>query len=195
MLSLFLLFLTVFTLNVLPAFAPPTWMVLTLYGYNFAQTQPWLIALVAAVSATAGRVVLALFAQRVANSRWASAELRENMQVIAGLIARRKTASLLAFLLFAISPLPSNLLFLAYGLTRAPLRLLALPFFIGRLVSYTLAVLGGTLLARQFGAEFGGIASGAYFVISQIALLGLLYAFTRINWRQALHTRWLRWLS
>jgi len=38
--------------------------------------------------------------------------------------------------LFAFSPLPSNVLFLAYGLTTAPLHLLAIPFFIGRMVSY-----------------------------------------------------------
>lgn len=195
MLSLTLLLLAVFVLNVLPAFAPPTWMVLSLYGFNHPQTQPLLVALVAATAATGGRVVLAHFAQRLAGSRWVRAEMHENMRALAAVIERRRAASALAFLLFAFSPLPSNLLFLAYGLTGAPLRLLALPFFVGRLVSYSVAVIGGTLMARQFGGEFGGLASGAYFVVSQLALLGLLYAFARVNWRKALHTRWLRWLS
>jgi membrane protein YqaA with SNARE-associated domain len=193
MLSLLLLLLAVLVLNVLPAFAPPTWMVLTFYGFNFPQIHPLWVALVAALGATAGRLVLALFAQRIANSRWARAELRENMQAIADVIARRRSASVLAFLMFAISPLPSNVLFLAYGLTRAPLQLLALPFFIGRLFSYTLAVMGGSLLAQQFGAQLKGLAS-VYFLLSQLAMLGLVYAFTRVNWRKALHASWLRWM-
>nr|WP_316642790.1 hypothetical protein [uncultured Roseateles sp.] len=195
MLSMTLLLLAVFALNVLPAFAPPTWMVLSLYGFNYPQAQPLVVALVAATAATGGRLVLAHFAQRLTTSRWVRPELHENMQALAAVIERRRAASALAFLLFAFSPLPSNLLFLAYGLTGAPLRLLALPFFVGRLVSYSVAVAGGTLMARQFGAELSGLASGAYFIISQLAALGLIYAFTRVNWRKALQTRWLRWLG
>ena len=37
---------------------------------------------------------------------------------------------------YSISPLPSNYLFIAYGLTSLPIALLALPFFVGRFVSY-----------------------------------------------------------
>ena len=40
------------------------------------------------------------------------------------------------FLGYSISPLPSNYLFIAYGLTSLPIAFVALPFFVGRLVSY-----------------------------------------------------------
>src|ERR1700704_832227 len=46
-------------LNVIPAFAPPTWMVLAFVGFEFPETNPLLLALVAAVAATLGRLTLA----------------------------------------------------------------------------------------------------------------------------------------
>ena len=131
-----LLFLVIFVLNALPAFAPPTWMVISFVGLKHPDVNPWLVALVASFGATCGRVVLARFARRIVRSRWVPPSMRDNLDTVAEMIKRRKAASVLVFLLFAFSPLPSNVLFLAYGLTRAPLRLLAVPFFIGRLVSY-----------------------------------------------------------
>jgi hypothetical protein len=35
MLTLILLFLLIFTLNLIPAFAPPTWMVFSFVGFHF----------------------------------------------------------------------------------------------------------------------------------------------------------------
>lgn len=192
--SLALLFLTVFAFNILPAFAPPTWMVLSFYGFRHPGSSAWLVALVAATSATGGRLVLALLAQRFATSRWARPQMRDNLEAVAEIIHRRRSASALLFLLFAFSPLPSNVLFMAYGMTGGPLWLLALPFFIGRVVSYSVAFAGGSFLAGRFDAGVS-TASSLYFLASQLALLFMVWLFTRINWRQALSLRWLRWLS
>ena len=43
-----------------------------------------------------------------------------------------------AFLFYAFTPLPSNYLFIAYGLTALPLIRIALPFLLDRFVSYLL---------------------------------------------------------
>jgi len=181
----------VFLLNAMPAFAPPTWMLLAFYALQQPGTAPLLIAGVAACSATGGRLLLARSAQRISTSRWMRPAMRANMHEVAQAIGGHQQASVLAFLAFAISPLPSNVLFLAYGLARAPLHLLAWPFFVGRFISYTLAVIGGSYVGRQL--QFSGLASGLYFVASQCLLLLGVWLFTRINWRQALRSRWLRW--
>jgi len=196
MLALALLFLAVLVINVLPAFAPPTWMVLAFYGFNFPPAQlwqAWQIGLVAALAATAGRWLLASFAQRVTHSRWVNAAMRDNLDAVAEALERRRAASALAFLMFALSPLPSNLLFLAYGMTRAPLAWLALPFFCGRFVSYSLALAGGAYAASQLPHELSGW-TGAYFLLTQLLLLALVYAFAKLDWRRVLRSQWLRWL-
>lgn len=195
MASLALLFLVVFALNVVPAFAPPTWLVLSFIGLKHPQANPWLVALAAALGATGGRVVLAHFARHIVSSCWVPAAMRDNLDVVAKTIERRKTASVIVFVLFAFSPLPSNVLFLAYGLTRAPLHLLAVPFLVGRFVSYAGAFAGGSLVSRWFTPELTGTAWWLYFVPTQLLLLALVYAFARIDWRKSADDRRLRWLS
>ena len=195
MISLLALFGAVLVLNVLPAFAPPTWMLLSFFGVRFPDASPWMVALVATSAATCGRCVLAAFAQRWTRSRWIPPNVRDNLRSVALTIGHRRAASSGAFLLFAFSPLPSNALFLAYGLTRAPLALLAAPFFVGRFVSYAMAFAGGVLAAERFDLEIGGGASIAYFALSQIASLCLVYVFTKIDWRRSRAEQKLRWLT
>ena len=194
MTSLLTLFLLVFLLNVLPAFAPPTWMLLSFFGLRFPDANPWWVALVAASAATSGRTVLAYFAQRISGSRWFPESMRANLGSVAEAIERRRATSSVAILLFAFSPLPSNALFLAYGLSRAPLPLLAVPFFAGRFVSYAFAFTGGAVVADQFDIEISGRASALYFVASQLASIVLVYVFARIDWRRSWHDRRLRWV-
>ena len=68
--SLTILFFAVLVLNVIPAFAPPTWMALSFFGFRHPDAHPWLVALVAASGATSGRLVLAHFAKRIVRNRW-----------------------------------------------------------------------------------------------------------------------------
>ena len=192
---LLLLFLLVFVLNVLPAFAPPTWMLLSFFGLQFPDGNGWSIALVAAVAATAGRSVLALLSRRITRSRWMPEAVRANLGAVAASIEKRRATSSTAFLLFAFSPLPSNALFLAYGLSGASLPLLALPFFVGRFVSYLIAFSGGAAVAERFDLDLTGRASVLYFIASQLASLALVYVFTRIDWRRSWRERRLRWVA
>ncbi len=194
MMAMLLLFVLVFALNVLPAFAPPTWMLLSFFGLRFPDAAPWWVALTAASAATAGRTVLALLSQRISRSRWMPEATRANLATVAGVIERRRAASSTAFLLFAFSPLPSNALFLAYGLSGAALPLLVVPFFVGRIVSYLVAFAGGAAIADQFDLELTARASAVYFVMSQLASLALVYAFARIDWHRSRIDRRLRWV-
>ncbi len=169
-------------------------MAMSLFGFRNPDTTPWLVALVAATAATGGRVMLAHLAQRIARSRWVGPAMRDNLAVVAKMIERRRAASAVAFLLFAFSPLPSNVLFLAYGLTTAPLHLLAIPFFIGRVVSYAAAFAGGSAVSQHFESERSLTGSWLYFALSQLAMLAFVYAFTRVDWHKTRLDRRLRWL-
>ena len=194
MLSLLILFLLVLALNVLPAFAPPTWLLLSFFGLRFPEANPWMVALAAALGAAVGRSTLACLAQGIARSRWMPDSTRDNLTVVADAIERRRATSSLAFLLFAFSPFPSNALFMAYGLSRAPLPLLTLPFFAGRYVSYIAAFAGGAVVAHQIDLELSSGKVLLYFVVSQLASLGGVYLFTRIDWRKSWNDQRLRWV-
>ena len=152
-------------------------------------------SLIGATAATAGRVFLARLSRVVIRHRLLSAGTRQNIDSIREKIEGRRKLTAVLFLFYAFSPLPSNQLFISYGLTTLPLRLIALPFFFGRVVSYTFWAFTASTAVRkmEFDLSEAGPYLGVYFVVSQIALLLLVYVFTRIDWPALFSERKLRW--
>jgi len=178
------LFLVVFVLNVMPAFAPPTWMTLSFVGLTLPSVNVMVLALVGAVAATLGRIALAKLARRIVRHGLLSEPVRLNIDTIKQGIEGRKALTSTAFMAFALSPLPSNYLFIAYGLTSLPILFLAVPFFVGRLLSYGFWVTTASTVGDRLNLDtFEASASfGAYFVLSQLLLVPAIYAFTRVDW-------------
>jgi hypothetical protein len=59
------LFCVVFVLNVVPAFAPPTWIALSFVGLTIPSVNVLAVAVVGAAAATLGRIALAKLSGRV----------------------------------------------------------------------------------------------------------------------------------
>jgi len=193
--AIVILFLVVFGLNLVPAFAPPTWMVFSYIGFRYVAVNVTLLALVGALAATLGRMALAKMARMVIRQRFLSDATRENIDAIREHLDPRRKLTFGVFLFYAFTPLPSNYLFIAYGLTTMKLRSLAIPFFLGRSVSYTFWGLTASAVARRITLESTDALSylSVYFVASQLVLLALIYAFTRVDWRALFMERKFRW--
>lgn len=188
MMDYLILFAAIYLLNCIPAFAPPTWMVLSLIGFNHPQFNPWLLALIAAIAATTGRITLAGLSKTLIRNKLMGARTKANIDVLRESLETRKQQTMGVLLLFSFTPLPSNYLFIAYGLTALPIRLVALPFFIGRFISYAFWVFVGqeTYKALDINAGLIGGYLGGYFILSQIGFLGLVYLLTKIDWQALL---------
>ena len=186
----------IFTLNVIPAFAPPTWLALSWIGLAHPLYNPFGVALLGAVAATAGRVVLAKLSRTIIRQRFMSEASRANIGVIKDAIEGHRALTAGTFLFFAFSPFASNFLFIAYGLTSSPIRLVAMPFFIGRFLSYSFFVFAAAELSRRFALNGTDVKNyfGIYFVASQFLFMGAVYLFTRIDWKYAVKIKRLRWL-
>lgn len=182
--ALALLFILIFGLNLIPAFAPPTWMALALVGFEFPDTGAVHLAVIGAVAATLGRLTLARLSHWLVRERLLSDAHRANIDVIKDRLEKRTALTVGLFLFYAFSPLPSNFLFIAYGLTGLPLPRVALPFFVGRLASYTFFIVSGAAVGRRFQIDSlaSGVYAGAWFIGTQVLILVALYAFTRIDW-------------
>ena len=125
-----LFFATVLGLNVLPAFAPPTWSVIVLFKFHY-NLNTALLALVGAIASTIGRTLLAIGTRKL--SRFIPIDTRENLTMGGAYLESMLGLKWLWFLLFAISPLPSAQLFEAAGLLSLNLKRIAIAFFkIGR---------------------------------------------------------------
>ena len=191
-----LVFVAVYLLNLVPAFAPPTWLVFSLIGFqNLTSHVTWL-ALVGAVAATCGRVTLAKLSRVVIRQRFMSQRSRDNIDSIRQGLEGREKLTFGLFLLYAFSPLPSNFLFIAYGLTSMRLSLAAIPFFLGRSVSYAAWGMTSFAVGRAISAEYEDSLPyfGVYFIVSQLFFLALVYLFAKIDWRALIVERRLRLL-
>jgi membrane protein YqaA with SNARE-associated domain len=192
----FLVFLVVFALNVIPAFAPPTWMVFSFLGFRFANHMDWTIALTGALAATLGRALLAKLARAIARRHWLTDSARQNIDSLKMELEKHPKLTFSLLLFYAFTPLPSNSVFIAYGLTTMSLLRIAIPFFIGRFVSYSFWAFSAAAVSRKMELESTEALSyfGIYFVMSQLALLGGVYAFTKVDWPVLIRKRVWKWL-
>ncbi len=88
------------------------------------------------------------------------------------------------------------LLFIAYGLTELPLPRVALPLFVGRLASYGFSIVGGAAAGRHFEIDpvISGFYAAAWFIGTQLLILGALFCFARVDWKVLFDHRKFVWL-
>ena len=155
-----------------------------------------LLAVVAAAAATFGRITLAKLSRVIVRRRLLSEQTRCNVDAIKHGIEGRPVMTFGTFLAFAFSPLPSNYLFIAYGLTSLPIAFLALPFFIGRLASYAFWIKTASTVGDRLNLDWFESAPYfvAYFIISQVLLIPVIYGFTRVDWHAVFTGRRFKWL-
>jgi membrane protein YqaA with SNARE-associated domain len=191
------LFVVVFILNLLPAFAPPTWTTMSFIGLAVPNIDAFLLAFVAATAATSGRVILAKLSRSLVRQKLLTEQARRNVDAIKVGLENRRSMTLGTFLGYSLSPLPSNYLFIAYGLTSLPIAFLALPFFIGRFISYAFWTRTASTVGDWLDWDWFESAPyfTAYFLLSQLLLVPAIYGFTRIDWQALFTERRVKWLA
>jgi len=171
---------TVLALNLLPAFAPPTWIVLVFYKFN-SNLNTAAIIVIGVFSAAAGRYLLArsflLIRERLPT------KYSDNLINLKKRLTSKKRVGTLYLFLFALSPLPSAQLFEAAALADAPLIPITAAFMLGRAISYTTSVLGASTLKRHGlrGALLDSMKS-PWGIGFQLLCLAAIYFVMKINW-------------
>jgi membrane protein YqaA with SNARE-associated domain len=187
MMTLLLAYLLDFVTNIIPLFMPPTWLLLSFFRIHY-DLPVWLLAPGGAVCSTAGRCLLALGSRHL-GTRFLPEKERKNVTDL-GEFIRHKKLSFFGVLFYAFGPIPSSHLFIAAGLAKLNLKVVAAAFFLGRLVSYTVLVAGagavGDQLIPLFKKQFGGwvpYATAAFAVIFIVVLV-------KVDWRKVLGRWW-----
>ena len=175
-----ILFAIVLGVNLMPAFGPPTWSVIVLYGLN-SNLKLVPIVLTAALAAALGRFLLALACRHLGG--WIKGRTRRNLEAARKALERNRRSGLIGLGLFALSPLPSAQLFEAAGLARVPLLGFTASFFVGRTISYSIyAATAKGLSESSLGDSFRGALTSPLGLSLQILMIALLVAFTQIDW-------------
>lgn len=174
---------TVLGMNVIPFFMPPTWIVLaffvTKYDLNLLP-----VVLIGASCATLGRIILATTSQYF--RKFLSKESQENYASIGAYLNTHEHITIPLVITYAFIPVPSNHVFIAAGLAKVRVKLLAGSFFIGRLISYTFWVHVTRKLADNLADIFSSHYSKIGSVVVEIAGLLILYFIGKIAWKKIL---------
>ena len=126
--------LSVFVINLIPAFMPPTWVVLAFAKIGDPSFDPFLLTLAGAASSTAGRAVLSYYSAFF--RRFFTKEMCEHAEYIRQFFNKKGKELFLGTFVYSLSPFPSNIIFIAKGLTKVDYKPIFSGFFLGRLVSY-----------------------------------------------------------
>lgn len=181
-----ILFAIVLCVNLMPAFGPPTWSVIVIYSINTRMPAP-AIVLVAALAAVSGRFLLAHTFRLLA--RHVSEKTKRNVAAARAAFERKKRHSMIALILFALSPVPSAPLFEAAGLAKVPLLGFTAAFFVGRTISYSIYLLTTkSIESTNVGDAFRQTITSPFGITLQIAMIVLLVGFTRIDWAKHLNS-------
>ena len=188
--SYFGIFLLLIVINAAPILMPPTWIVLSSFFALDSSLDPLLLALVGATGATIGRLILKNLSGFF--RRFVGKEQKSNLDAIGNFLNRKKFGYVLTSFLFAATPLPSNMLFVAYGMMKAKSIGLYFGFWLGRVLSYYIMITISSVVLTPFLELFEDKIIGI--LVADVVGIGVVVVFTCINWQTLLLERKLRFV-
>jgi MFS family permease len=155
-------------INLLPAFGPPTWLVLVVLHVSWKVNVVALV-IVGVLAASLGRFLLA------SSAKWLKPHLPR--RYVAGVeragsaLLERRGRATAAVGLFLISPLPSAQLFIAAGLLELPLVFVTMAFGLGRLVTYSLYLTAASVAVTSLSGAFGDFFGSPWSIALEVILV------------------------
>ena len=176
--SYFGIFLVLIGINASPILMPPSWIVLTSFYLLDPSLNVFILAVVGATGATIGRY----FLKKISGlfRRFVGEEQKSNLDIIGEYLNNKKYGYVIASFLFGATPLPSNFLFITYGLMRAKSFGIYVGFWFGRVISYIIMIYFGNAVLTPFLEIFEDRLTGI--LIIDAVGIGVIVLFASVNW-------------
>ena len=179
------IFFLLIAVNAAPLLMPPTWIILASFTAIDPMLDPLILSLVGATGATIGRFLLKSISG--AFRKFVGREQQSNLNAIGKFLSRKKFGYITTSFLFAATPLPSNMLFVTYGLLKAKSFGLYIGFWTGRVISYYIMITISTIVLTPFIELFEDRYIGI--IIADVLGIGSVVFFTCIDWNLLLTKR------
>lgn len=177
-LSYFGIFLVLIGVNASPILMPPSWIILTSFYLLDPTLNIVLLSMVGATGATIGRFILKKISGLF--RKFVGEEQKSNLDIIGDYLNKKKFGYVIASFLFGATPLPSNMLFITYGLMRAKSLGIYVGFWFGRVLSYIVMIYFGNAVLKPFLEIFEDRLTGILLV--DVVGIGIIIFFASINW-------------
>ncbi len=190
-LSYFGIFLVLIAINASPILMPPSWIVLTSFYLLDPNLNIVLLSIVGATGATIGR----FFLKKISGlfRKFVGEEQKSNLDIIGDYLNKKKFGYLIASFLFGATPLPSNILFITYGLMRAKSMGIYIGFWFGRVLSYIIMIYFGNAVLKPFIEIFEDRLTGIL-LVDLVGVVVIIF-FASINWSLLITKRKLKFVK
>ena len=177
-LSYFGIFLVLIAVNASPILMPPSWIVLTSFYLLDPTLNIIILSMVGATGSTIGRY----FLKKISGlfRKFVGEEQKSNLDIIGDYLNRRKFGYVIASFLFGATPLPSNVLFITYGLMRSKNVGIYIGFWFGRVLSYIVMIYFGNAVLKPFLEIFEDRLWGIL-LVDAVGIVMIIF-FASINW-------------
>ena len=124
--------------NLVPIFAPSTWIVLSLFKINNPHISTITIAVFGVIGSVSGRYTMYLYSKVL--GKYIPKKYKTSTKFFRKLVEEHKLGLLIGTFIYTLTPLPTNFLFIASGISNIKIRPILSGFAVGRLLSYVLLV-------------------------------------------------------
>jgi len=173
------LLLIIILVNLMPAFAPPTWTILVVFLVKYDLNIYATIAC-GVCGATIGRFILShyigWFSHQVFNEKQ-----HKNLSYLGNKFGDTHTKNFYFTFIYSLTPLSTTVLFVAAGMAKIKATFVLLGFFCGRIVSYSVLAFSTKALAHNFSDITNGIFSWKS-TISSLGGIAVIFLFIFTDW-------------
>ncbi len=179
--------IVLFLVNISPILMPPNWLILSSFYALDDSMDIAVLAIVGATASTAGRFVLKQLVSKFKNH---ANNNTSNLTVIGDYLNKKKYGYVVSSFVFAATPLPDNILFVAYGLIKAKSIGMYVGFWFGKLLAfYVMLTISPAILipfTRLFEDRLVGIL-----LADGLGIMAIII-FAAIDWNILLNKKKLR---
>ncbi len=170
--------LIIFLLSVIPILTPPTWMVVVSAYMINPSLDPVVLSLLGASAAIGGRLVLFQFSSF--GRKYINETRKSSLDRLKKYLEKTKYGYFLVTMIFALAPLPSNMLFISYGIMKAKSIGIIIGFWIGRFIVYFMMINLSKYLYKSFSELFKNDITLT--ILVDIAGIAMTLLVIFVNW-------------
>jgi membrane protein YqaA with SNARE-associated domain len=170
--------LIIFLLSVIPILTPPTWMVVVAAYMINPSLDPIVLSMLGASAAIGGRLVLFQFSSF--GRKFINETRKSSLDRLKTYLEKTKYGYFLGTMIFALTPLPSNMLFISYGIMKAKSIGIITGFWIGRFIVYLMMINISRYLYKSFSELFKNDI--IFTILVDIAGITMTLLVIFVNW-------------
>jgi uncharacterized membrane protein YdjX (TVP38/TMEM64 family) len=178
-----LVFVCSCAVDIVPFPLPPAFTLMVALQLVF-HLNIWAVIFTGVAGSILGRYILTLYIPRIASRIFKPAK-NEDVQYLGAKMKQKGWKSQAAILVYSLMPMPTTPLFIAGGMARMKPYYIIPAFFVGKLISDTIAVFMGKYAAENTQQLLKGMVNWKS-IVGLILGLMLIFALLFIDWRSLL---------